>query len=188
MNSQLAIGSRSVALEFSRNKPSVTGPARTWREEDGIIHFSIVFDGTSGPEWIDRLEGNGCRVEKEARKMLLSPDFKPTSPRISEIAVLKGSIFKDDHRVTKEVIVEAGRRKLTKLNNDAACFIRETFTNAEIEAMGLRRIVTLGDESPIVLGAQCLDDGQWLNVSMAERDTCWFRNVGFAFEVTSHIL
>src|SRR3989344_2731566 len=146
----------------------VTKPARSWREKDGVIYFSITSDGTTGEDWIKRLEGNGFRVGDYAKQVLRSPDFKPTNGVTTEVAVLKGMLFEDNDRITKKIRAEADKRKLGNPNPELACLIREKFTDKEIEAMGLWYIVAMhepvndSDGGPLLLNASRYGGGRWL--------------------------
>ncbi|HBR71598.1 MAG TPA: hypothetical protein DEA27_02180, partial [Candidatus Moranbacteria bacterium] len=92
-----------------------------WREQDGVIYFMLPStDGKTGSQWIERLEGKGFRLSKWAKDVLNSKDFKPTSGVISEIAVLKGMLWSDNQRTTRNIRAEADSRKLTKPNAEVA--------------------------------------------------------------------
>src|SRR3989338_6302643 len=88
------LGGYDMALRFLRDELSVSEPTRSWREEDGVIYFSVESDGTTGEDWIKRLEGNGFRVGGYAKQPLRTPSFKPTSGMTTEVPVLKGMLFK----------------------------------------------------------------------------------------------
>jgi len=161
-------------------------PSR-WRRENGVIYFDVIFDGTSGPDWIVRLEKAGKRIGDYARSVLLSPDFKPSAVGPAKIAVLMGESFSDEDRITAKIRTEADKQKFTKPNADLACVIREMFSDREIEDMGLWRIVAMhepikvSDGSPDLLGANRRDDGGWLDAYYGKPDDCWSRDNGFAF-------
>jgi hypothetical protein len=168
---------------------TICQPARCWREQDGIIYFSVTSDGTTGEEWITRLEGKGFRISDYAKSILRSDDFKPTNGITTEIAVLKGMLFTDSERITKSIRAEADKRKLVKPNAEVACLIREMFTDKEIEAMGLWWIIAMhepindSDGGPDLLDALRRDDGRWLSADCGEPDGKWYQDSGFAFAV-----
>ncbi len=162
----------------------------SWREGDGVIRFSVTSDGTSGEEWIARLENKGFRVSDYAKQVLRSPDFNPAKAGVTtEVVVLKGSLFKDDDQITKKIRVEADKRKLEKPNAEVGCLIREKFTDEEIEAMGLWYIVTMHEpindsgRVPLVLFADRRGNGRWLDASYAWPGSRWARGGGFTFVV-----
>ncbi len=165
----------------------VSKSTRSWYEDMGIIYFSVTSDGTTGPEWIKRLEDNGSRVGDYARSVLCSPDFKPTSGITTTVAVLKGFLFGGQTRNTKEIRAQADRWQLSKPNAEVACLIREKFTNKEIEAMGLWYIVAMhkpiedSDGAPGLLSADCGVGGSWLRTHYDEPGFRWRRSCGFAF-------
>lgn len=169
-------------------KPLVSEPVvRSWREQDEVIYFSVTSDGTTGPQWIERLEVKGFRLSKWAKDVLNSPDFKSTSGVTYEIAVLKGMLWSDNKRITKNIRAEADNRKLTKPNAEVACLIREMFTDEEIEAMGIVWIVAMhepikdSDGDPNLLSASRDGGGRWLGTTYVRPDDEWVRDVGFAF-------
>jgi hypothetical protein len=170
--------------------PPAEKPARRWCEEDGVIYFEVISDGTPGPQWIERLEKKGFRLSKLAKDVLLSPDFKPTNGVTYRIAVLKGSLFTDNNRITKKIRADADRRKLEKPNAEIACLIWENFSDEEIEAMGLWWIVVMHEPikdsggNPYLLYASRDGDGRWLSTCYGLPDRSWGRGLGFAFAVS----
>lgn len=111
-------------------------PARAWTEENGVISFDVTSDGTTGPEWITRLEGKGLLVEDRAKSMLRSEDFKPTSGVTTKVKVIKVS-NPDGVRFTRDACRKAARLGFVKPNAEVVCLIRELFTNQNLEQMGL---------------------------------------------------
>ncbi|MEK7193607.1 MAG: hypothetical protein AAB652_02355 [Patescibacteria group bacterium] len=184
------LGGHDMALRFLRDELSVPELIRSWREEDGVIYFSVTSDGTTGEDWIKRLEGNGFRVGDYAKQVLRSPDFKPTNGVTTEVAVLKGMLFEDNDRITKKIRAEADKRKLSKPNAELACLIRLKFTDKEIEAMGLWYIVAMhepindSDGGPRLLRADRSDGGRWLDACSGRPGRRWDRDGGFAFAVS----
>ena len=185
------LGGHDGAIKFLQDKLTVSEPTRNWREQDGVIYFSVPSDGTTGPQWIERLEGKGFRLSDYAKSVLRSPDFKPTSGVTTEIAILKGMLFADNDRITKKIRAEADKRKLTKSNAEVACLIRENFSDKEIEALGLWWIVAMHEPikdsggGPSLLGADRYDGGRWLNACCVDGPGYgWFREDGFAFVVS----
>ena len=160
-----------------------------WSEEDGVIRFSVTSDGTTGEEWIARLESKGFRVSNYAKSVLRSKDFKSTSDTY-EIAILKGEIFSDDDRITKNIRKEAENRKLFTPNAEVACLIREKFSDKELEAMGLYWIVAMhepikdSDGDPSLLFAYRLRNSSWLSAHCGRPGSRWNRSIGFAFVVS----
>lgn len=162
-------------------------PTRSWREENGVIYFSVTSDGTIGEDW----ESKGFRVGGYAKQVLRSPDFKPTNGVTTEVAVLKGMLFEDNDRITKKIRAEADKRKLSKPNAELACLIREKFTDEEIRAMGLWYIVVMHEPindpcgDPDLLGAGLSGGGNWLDACSGRPDSKFGHVYGFAFIVSS---
>jgi hypothetical protein len=184
------LGGVEGARRFLRDELSVSEPIRSWREEDGVIYFSVESDGTTGEGWITRLESKCFRVGDYAKQVLRMPSFKPTSGVTTEVAVLRGMLFNDNDRITKKIRHEADKRKLSKPNAELACLIREKFTDKEVEQMGLWYIVAMhepindSDGGPDLLCADRDSDGRWLDACHGRPDRRWHRGYGFAFAVS----
>ena len=160
-----------------------------WHEENGVIYFSVTSNGTTGEQWINRLENNGFLVEDGAKSALRSINFKLTSGITYEVAVLKGEIFEDNARSTSRVLEKADKHKLTRPNAEIGCLIREKFSDKELEAMGLRWIVAM--HAPIMdsrgvprLFAVSPHFASEFRVRPDGRGN-WYRSDGFAFVVPS---
>jgi len=184
------LGGMDGAQRLLRGELTVFEPERAWREQDDVIYFSVTSDGTTGEEWIKRLEGKDFRTSNYAKSVLRSSDFKPTDGVTTEIAVLKGMLFEDSDRVTKKIRAEADKRELLKPNAEVACLIREKFSDEEIEAMGLWWIVTMhelindSDGAPSLLHTHRHDDGRWLYVYHDDPGIRCHCEIGFAFAVS----
>lgn len=177
---------------FLRGEIAVSESPRSWREENGVIYFSVTSDGATGEQWIGRLESKGFRVSDCAKSILRSRDFKPTSVT-TEVAVLKGALFTDNERITSNIRDKAYAgaftkgRKLSDPNAELACLIREKFTDEEIEAMGLWRVVTMHEPikdsygGPLLLCAPRLGFGRGLYAYWDWPVGGWSRGGGFAF-------
>ena len=167
----------------------------SWYEKDGVIYLSVTSDGTTGEQWISRLESKGYRSSDYAKSILRSPDFKPTSGVTYNIAVLKGELFSDSDRVTKNIRAQAYActftpEKLSDPNAEVACLIREKFSDDELKAMGLTWIVAMHEPikdsvgDPSLLDADRRDDGCWLHAHWGIPGSRWPRDSGFAFVVS----
>ncbi|MBU1160160.1 hypothetical protein KKD04_03220 [Patescibacteria group bacterium] len=159
-----------------------------WREESGVIYFSVTSDGTSGQDWIKRFESNGFQVSDWAKSILHSLDFKPTLGVTTEIAIIKGGLFSDSERTTRKICLEAERRNLSKPNAEVACLIREKFSDKEIKAMGLWWIVTMHEPikdsggDPRLL--HVVRGAHWVGARYGGPDVGWAHDDGFAFVVS----
>lgn len=190
------MGTAAAITAFLAGKLIVTTPlpqGLKWREQDGVIYFSITSDGTTGEEWITRLKKKGFLIGDYAKSVLRSKDFKPTSGMTTEIAVLKSMLFEDNDRITKKIRAFAAERKLEAPNAEVACLIREMFTDKEIEAMGLWWIVAMhepirdSDGDLHLLSTDCGFDGRWLDSYYGKPGFRWDRDVGFAFAVSQTV-
>jgi len=180
-------------VRFLRGEITVSELPRAWREQDGVIYFSVVSDGTEGEDWIERMEDKNYCLSDYAKSVLRSPDFRPTNGVTTQVAVLKSMLFSDNDRVTKKIRAEADRRKLKKPNAEMACLIREKFTDEELKAMSLWGIVAMhepikdADGDPYLLDARRLPPSrlsggrQWLCAYYDGPGHAWDRWVGFAF-------
>jgi hypothetical protein len=185
------LGGHEGALRFLQGELPVPESARRWREQHGVIRFSVTSDGTTGPQWITRLEEKGFQIKDDVKSVLCSPVFKPTNGVTTEIAVLRGVLFKDNVRITSTIRAEADRRGLTMPNAEVACLLRDMFTDEEIEFMNLWSIVTMHEPIEdshgwlILLFDTCYDN-RLLLLETGDPDYCWRSDYGFAFVDSRH--
>jgi hypothetical protein len=177
---------------FLRKEPcwvngSADKPPARFEERDGVIYFTVTSNGKTGAEWMVHFEKTGKRLSDYAKQLLMSPAFKPTNGVTTQIQVLKGMLWNDRDRTTKNIRAMAKERKLIDPNPEVACLIRDMFTDAEIEAMGLWWIIAMhepikdSDGDPNLLYASRDGGGQWLKTAYDGPDDLWSREGGFAF-------
>jgi hypothetical protein len=132
-------------------------------------------------------------MDDHTKYVLRSPDFKPTRGVTTEIAVLKGMLWNDNDRTTKEIRTFADERKFTAPNTEVACLICDMFMDEEIEVVGLWRIIAMHE--PV---EDSNDDLRLLSVVHEGTGCCfylesclggyddsmWSRNIGFAFAMS----
>ena len=126
---------------FLRGKLTLAPPSQKWLKRDGVFYLTVRSDGTSGREWIERLEGKDFPVEGIAKKILLSPDFKPTNNITYQIAIANF-----DSTRTNGVRQEARDRGWVTPNAEIACLIREKLTSGDIYEIGYWWLVVMHQE------------------------------------------
>jgi hypothetical protein len=172
----------------------LAGLERHWQVVDGVIYFTVTSDGTTGPQWIERLEKRGNRIGDYAKSALLSPDFKSTTGITTRMAVLPGEwFFREEKRATTSEIRDKARRqwKLATPAAETACLTRCKFSDKDLEAMGLVYIVVCHEPvrvygcqilgHPNLLGPSRHGYGHWLDAYCGKPDSIWDRHGGFAF-------
>lgn len=125
------LGGEEAAHKFLRHELVVSEPPRLWRKENDLIYFKVTSDGTTGPQWIERLERKCFNLDEGAREILLSPDFKPTSGVTTRIVVYSNTLL-----FRSQSFTEDSRRRMLKPDIEVACLIRESFSDKEIQEMG----------------------------------------------------
>jgi hypothetical protein len=163
---------------------------KEWTEKDGIIRFSVEVNGIEGAVLYHRLERCGCIVSDYAKSILLnvfrSEDIHLVKSVTIKIAVLKGELFTDKGRITKNIRVEAERCNLQTPSAEIACRIREKFSNEDLEAMGLWWIIAMHEpikNSSGGPGMLCVG-GRYhvsLDAFVNHLGYEWHRKDGFAF-------
>lgn len=159
-----------------------------WTERDGVIYFTLVSNGLTGPEWITHLESKGFKLTKWAKDLLNSKDFVPTPKgTVHEMGAIRATQFQDSDRTTKAIRAKAEGLKMSKPNPETACLIRELFTDKELEEMGLWYIVPMhepildSDCGPCLLDANRYGDGRYLGTHCGRPVVQWIDSGAFAF-------
>jgi len=164
-------------------------PTPRWRKKGGIIYLQLESDGTTGREWIPRLESKGFRLSSYTKEVLSSADFKPTSGRKYEVAILCGELFGTQERLTNNIRAKAKRLRFSTLNAETACLFREKFNNKEIGEMGIVEIVSMHNPIKDLGGSTNLlivdTDNDPFDLRADDRgpNLPWPIDAGFMFEV-----
>ncbi|MEX1027428.1 MAG: hypothetical protein WD049_05395 [Candidatus Paceibacterota bacterium] len=178
-----------AVLRYVRKKAEIWEPRHRrceWREVNGVIYFTVTSDGTTGPEWVKRLESRGCSLSPQAKNALYSTNFQPTHGVTYEIAVIKGERYHDGDRNTRK-IRDSSLFGFSEPNAEVSCLIWKMFIDEEIKEMGLESIVAMHE--PILVSGGFLvlltvsrhGDGSWLIASPAHSGKMLPESVGFAF-------
>ncbi len=162
-------------------------PSCKWREQNGVICFTVTSDGWTGEDLIRHLESNFPHVNNRVKGVLRSLDFKPTFGVTTKIVVLKGTLFPKKERTEGKIRVEAYRRNLIMPNAEVAHLVYKMFTDEQAKAMNLWQIVAMHkpindfDGDPRLLGASRRDYCSWLDAFHVSPYTGWPEDTGFAF-------
>ncbi len=157
--------------------------------DNNIIYTSVTSNGKTGQQWIDYFTAKGIQISDWAKDLLLSDEFVPTNGVTTELAIIKGVMFKDSERTVRNIRAEADKRGFTKPNPEVACLLRDKYSNAELEAMGLWYIVTMHEPIKDSVGDPDLlnvdrDDDSWLDADCGEPDNRFHDESGFAFAIS----
>lgn len=115
---------------------------KKWYEKDGVTYIPVpvMFKNKTGKEWKNLFKEKGIQIEEDAEMVFSSKDFKPKKGNYV-IAIIKGDIFPDEKRNTKNVRAEAERLNFSDSVHGDICYIRYVFTYGEIKEMGLTWII-----------------------------------------------
>lgn len=148
--------------------------------------LTVTSDGTTGKEWIKRLEDKGFRVGSYAKSILLSKDFKPTKGVTTELVLVKPADI-SGQLITSNIRSYAEGLGLKAPNAEVACLLRENFSDEQIKELEFWYIVTMhnhikdSDGDPSLLGVSRYDDGRWLYSRYDRPDDEWGDYGAFVF-------
>ena len=125
---------------------------KSWLEKDGVIHLTLRSCDITAEQWPAHLEKKGYSVDESAKTLINSthhlfdstPAFKPTNNVIYKIQILKGELFEKGERHEMSIDCQGTQiRELDKPTAELALLIRDKITDADMNAMGLKRIVVM---------------------------------------------
>lgn len=169
--------------------PTAPTPTAWTVDDEGNIHFTLTSNGFTCEQWEQRLERRGWRIGDYARQVLHRASEAPTNGVTYNIVVRPGKKISDSDRITKKIRAAADKKGWVKPHWEVACLIRDTFTDEQLEQMGLWYIVTMHEPIkdsggvPVLLSSNRDDDGRWLYARHGGPDDRWFDRGGFAFAV-----
>lgn len=130
-----------------------------------FYHVVLTSDGTPGVKWIELLEERGVCVGGYAKKVLLSPEFMPTTGVTYGVAILAqphGSSWMD------EIKKYAKRRGFLSPHPELACLICDLFMTDNMFRLWMSYIVTMHE--PILV------DGEPQSLIISHKDGRFFFN------------
>jgi len=127
---------------------------RKWFRHDNIISFFVKSDGTTGQEWIRKLEDKGYPLTDNCKEFLLSEKFKPTNDFVYQIAVLSGGPKNFDDLYYGNFSSQATFKGLDIPSLEVSCLIRDKFSHAEMREMGLVFMCGAFEQDPESLQAR----------------------------------
>ena len=130
-----------------------------WFERNGIVYVSLTSDGTSGSDWIKRLEAKGLKIDRSLKEDLEADSFKPTSGIERIVAIVRGIHFNDDDHPSP---LEAFRAKDTEI------FDFDISQNYKVLTLGLQTICLLLDRWSADDLQEMLFDSLYLSPTQAE--------------------
>ncbi|MES2216410.1 MAG: hypothetical protein V4481_03895 [Patescibacteria group bacterium] len=169
--------------------PTAPTPVEWTTDSDGNIHFTVTSNGMTREQWEKHLESRGFRLSDWARNVLRRASDAPTNGVAYHIVVRPGSKISSGDRITKKIRAHATEKGWKTPHWEVACLIRDTFTDEQLEKMGLWWIVTMhepitdSDGGPRLLGSDRGDGGRWLGADCGRPDGEWDGLGGFAFVV-----
>lgn len=152
--------------------------------------ITLTADGTSGKDWITRLEKKGFYVSFYAKQILESEDFKPTTETYT-VRILEGKDFPDEDRITDKVRTRAKELGLVTPSAEVACLLTETLTTKDIRDAGLSWVTVMHEPiedsvgGPGLLYVCAVGTVPLLFASYGNPGFRWHRGSGFAFALAS---
>lgn len=169
--------------------PTAPTPTAWTFDDEGNIHFTLTSNGFTHKQWEQHLKRRGWRIGDYARQVLSRATEAPTNGVTYNIVVRPGKKISNRNRITKKIRAAAGKKGWVKPHWEVACLIRDTFTDEQLEQMGLWYIVTMhkpiedSDGDPRLLGSYRDASGRWLSADRVRSDYYWRGAGGFAFAV-----
>ena len=169
--------------------PTAPTPVEWTVDGDGNIHFTVTSNGMTREQWEKHLESRGFRLSDWARNVLRRASEAPTNGVTYNIVVRPGKKISDSDRITKKIRAAADKKGWVKPHWEVACLIRDTFTDEQLEEMGLLYIVTMHEPikdsvgGPYLLSSLRGGDGHWLDAYCVRPGARWCGDGGFAFAV-----
>ena len=169
--------------------PTTPTPTAWTFDDEGNIHFTLTSNGFTREQWEQHLECRGWRIGDYARQVLRRASETPTNGVTYNIVVRPGKKISDSDRITKKIRATADKKGWLKPHWEVACLIRDTFTDEQLEQMGLWYVVTMHEPindsggNPNLLSARRDDDGRRLGAYYDGPGDRWHVGGGFAFVV-----
>ncbi|NCU42804.1 hypothetical protein EOL72_00400 [Candidatus Falkowbacteria bacterium] len=120
-------------------------------EKNHALSLRLVSDGTTGEQWIKRLEDQGHILSLEIKSLLRSSQFVATKDRVLELVILKKTLEKALILQREEVLAEARTLHLVPVNLETACLLREELSLNWLSRLNLQRVLVFSKDSDLAI-------------------------------------
>jgi hypothetical protein len=121
-------------------------------EKNHAIYLTLTSDGTTGEQWINRLESQGKILSIEVQHLLKSLKFEIAKGQKSDLVILKKTLTKALALTKDELLAEAFSLHLLPVNLELACLLREELTLPWLDRLNLQRVIIPGKPSLVIFG------------------------------------
>jgi len=155
------------------------------------VTIDVATDGRTGEQWIATLKEQGNRVGDYAKQLLCSKEFVVTKDATYKLAVILGDELSDRDRTNRNIRAEAARRGYINPPAEVAPYLREMFSDKDLERTGLCGLIIMhepiagSDDYLVLLGGNYSGIGRWLSADRGHPEVEWRRETGFVFLVPS---
>lgn len=105
--------------------------------------FEITTNDRSGQRHIMDLYSQGYHVDGITREVLYSNKFVATNGVTSKLALIMGDEFKDEQRTDENIRAEAAKRGYLDPPVELSPYVREMFSDEDLEQTGLSTLVVM---------------------------------------------
>jgi hypothetical protein len=188
------IGGKEKFESLLRGETMAVNPDSLWSERNGMVYFLTATDGTTGPEWIERLESEEFAVSYNAKEYLNSSLFKPSNGVLTVGVLVRASLVPMEwsYLSPKDIRRFAAQRNLKTPSVELGLLAIEKFPRKYQKRMGLDRIVAM--HAPINVGKPYRQNGELLATSQIAENEDWlttessghvmYERDSFVFEVS----
>lgn len=154
-----------------------------WLDMDHSIVTSVLTDGTSGNDWIKRLENRNVILTESAKTIIKQKTFKPTKDIRFTLEILKGGQFENGFKLS-DIKKFAKNQLLLVPSIEIALLMREQILYNDMKEMGLDRIIIMHRSHKGRLLSLELD-GYASMITTVKTEGRWQKNDGFAFIINN---
>ena len=108
-----------------------------------IQTLEVVTRGISGENWFTRLRTSGYNLGGFVEEMLCSKDFVTTNGTTFRLAIVGGDEYENNERREKTLKSEIIRCKYLVPPAEISPYLRELFSDEDLESMGLMSLVVM---------------------------------------------
>jgi len=120
-------------------------------EKNHAVNLNLISDGTTGEQWIKRLENQGHILNLEVKGLLMSPQFIATKGERWEVVILKRTPEKALILKREEILAEAKTLHLVSVNLEISCLLREELTLDWLTHLNLQRIFVFSENTDLAI-------------------------------------
>ena len=150
-----------------------------WHDSGNTIYTNVLSDGTTGENWINRMESSGVWISDRAKSFFKTKKFKISENKETDIEIIKLNYFTKCPDIFRIKHI-SHCRNLKKALPEVVCLLQQQLFCRDLYKISVKRIMIMHEAYEQRFLCLIMREGLFI-IDMISMYEPWQRTDGFAF-------